>query len=351
MMSAKRPKESQEDLTERESGILEAVISNYIATASPVGSRTLARSLGLGLSPATIRNTMSDLEEKGYLYQPHPSAGRIPTDKAYRIHVDNVTRRHRSTPKSVLRALKLIPGDPVVEKVLRRATDALSVITHELGFGIVPLVDEGVLEGVDLIRVSSDRIMLVLAIQRGLVKTIFIELDSYVDDARLEKLSFMLKERLAGLTLSEIRRTARFRLQDAVEDKTDPLNIFVQTADTIFELEESDSELVFGETSRLAGQPEFNDQGNLRSLITLTDRKHLLLELMKHRASKDGLHITIGAENKLSELAAFTLVTDTYRIGKMRGTIGVIGPTRMSYSRIISVVEYTSRLLSEILDQ
>ncbi len=340
-----------DDLSEREHGILAAVISNYIFTARPVGSRTLSRSSNLGLSPATIRNSMSDLEEKGYLHQSFPSAGRVPTDKAYRLHVDNLTRHQHTAPRSVVEALKKIQEDPVVEKMLHRATEALSIITFELGFGMGPFVDEGILEGVDLVRLSSERIMLVLTIGRGIVKTIFVELESPVNDTRLEKLAARLTERLIGLTLREIRRTGPIRLKDAVEDEKDPLNIFVQSADTLFEFGEDDRELVLGETSKLASQPEFSDQNNLRSLISLTDQKHLLIELMKKRVSRDGLHITIGSENELSELANFTLVTDTYRMGKMRGIIGVIGPTRMSYKRVISVVEYTSRLLSQMLDK
>ncbi len=340
-----------DDLSGREHGILEAVISSYISTARPVGSRTLSRNSNLGLSPASIRNTMSDLEEKGYLHQPFPSAGRVPTDKAYRLYVDNITRCQHSTPRFAVKALKRLQEDPVVEKMLHRAAEALSIITFELGIGMGPSVDEGILEGVDLIRLSSERIMLVLTIGQGMVKTIFVELESPVDDTRLEKLAARLRERLIGLTLHEIRRTAPERLKDVVEDEKDPLNIFVQSADILFELGEGGRELVLGETSKLASQPEFSDQSNLRSLISLTDQKHLLIELMKKRASRDGLYITIGSENELSELANFTLVTDTYRMGKMRGIIGVIGPTRMSYRRVISVVEYTSRLLSQMLDK
>ena len=340
-----------DELSEREHGILEAVISSYISTARPVGSRTLSRSSSLDLSPATIRNTMSDLEEKGYLHQPFPSAGRVPTDKAYRLHVENVIRLQHNAPRSAVQALKRIQEDPVVERVLHRAAEALSVITFELGFGMGPFVEEGVLEGVDLIRLSTDRIMLVLTIGQGMVKTIFVELESPLTDKSLEKLAARLRERLTGLTLHEIRRTAPQRLKDAVEDEKDPLNIFVQSAESLFELGEGDRELVLGETSKLASQPEFSDQGNLRSLISLTDRKLLLIDLMKERASREGIHITIGSENELSELSNFTLVTDTYRMGKMRGIIGVIGPTRMSYKRVISVVEYTSRLLSQMLDK
>ena len=337
-----------EPLTERELSILLAVIKNYISAVTPVGSRVLARSSGLGLSAATIRNTMSDLEEKGFLYQPHTSAGRVPTDKAYRLYVDSMIRL-QETPPPVVRIMQLVQEDPVLDKMLQRAAEALSVITKELGVGIAPVVGDGVLEHVDLIRISSERVMLVLTIQHGLVKTIFVELDSRVDGAQLDWLASRLSERLCGRTLSEIRRSAGMRLKQAVQKADDPLNIFVQSAETLFELEESYSGLVLGETSSLANQPEFKHEKNLRSLIKLTDRKDHLLEIMQHRAGAEGLRITIGSENEISELSNFTLITDTYRIGKMRGIIGVIGPTRMSYSRVISVVQYTSRLLSDIL--
>jgi len=337
-----------EPLTERERNILLEIIKSYISNVTPVGSRTLARSSGLGLSAATIRNTMSDLEEKGFLQHPHTSAGRVPTDKAYRLYVDRMISL-RETPPSVVRIMQLIQENPVLDKVLWRAAEALGVITKELGVGIAPVVGKGVLEHVDLIRISSERIMLVLTIQHGLVKTIFIELDSRVDGAQLDWLASRLNERLCGLTLSEIRRSAGVRLKGAVEADDDPLNIFVQSTDTLFDLEESSSDLILGETSNLASQPEFKHESNLRSLIELTDRKNDLLEIMRRRAGEEGLTITIGSENEISELSKFTLITDTYRIGKMRGIIGVIGPTRMSYSRVISVVEYTSRLLSEVL--
>ncbi|HLA40864.1 MAG TPA: heat-inducible transcriptional repressor HrcA [Candidatus Glassbacteria bacterium] len=339
------------ELNQREFDILEAVIGSFIATARPVGSRALSRSVRLGLSPASIRNTMSDLEEKGYLYQPFQSAGRVPTDKAYRLHVNNIDRYRRNAPRSAVRVLEGLGLDQDVDRVLRRAAEALSVVTQELGVGLEPVVDEGVLEGVDLIRLSSERVMLVLNIGRGLVKTIFVELDRSVDGLRLDRLAILLREKLVGLTLREIRRTGRDRLKEAVEGEADPLNVFVQSADTMFELNIGDRQLVLGETSKLATQPEFSSEGPLRSLISLTDKKLQLVELMKRRAGGEGLSISIGSENEMNELSNFTIVTDTYRMGKMRGIIGVIGPTRMSYSRVISIVEYTSRMLSQILEE
>jgi len=348
----KAPVAQRADLTQREFSILEAVISSYVTTAKPVGSRTLSKLPGQTLSPASIRNTMSDLEEKGYLVQPFQSAGRVPTDKAYRLHVDNILLyRRNTTPRSAMKALERIAEDPAVQRMLHRAADALSVVTRELGVGLEPVVDEGVLEGVDLIRLSSERVMLVLNIGRGLAKTIFVELDSRADSPGLDHLAARLRERLVGLTLREIKRTAGHRLREAVQDENDPLNVFVQSADNLFELEGGDRQLVLGETGRLADQPEFREGSGLRTLIDLTDRKMLLLENMKRRAGQDGLSISIGSENGVSELAGFTVVTDTYNMGGMRGIIGVIGPTRMSYSRIISVVEYSSRLLSQVLDR
>ncbi|MBW7997828.1 MAG: heat-inducible transcription repressor HrcA [Candidatus Glassbacteria bacterium] len=347
----KPPVVRRADLTDREFTILEAVISSFIATARPVGSRTLSKLPGMDLSPASIRNTMSDLEEKGYLAQPFQSAGRVPTDKAYRLHVDNILLYCRNAPPSAVRALEGIVEDPAVQRMLHRAADALSVLTHELGVGLEPVVDEGVLEGMELIRLSSERVMMVLNIGSSLVKTIFVELDSRADGITLDHLAARLRERLVGLTFREIRRTARRRLRDAVEDENDPMNVFVQSADNLFEFEGGDRQLVLGESGRLADQPEFRDEGRLRTLIDLTDRKKLLLEMMKRRAGNEGISISIGSENDVSELAGFTIVTDTYKMGGMRGIIGVIGPTRMSYSRIISVVEYSSRLLSQVLDR
>lgn len=346
----KPPVARRADLTEREFSILEAIISSFITTARPVGSRALSKLRDLKLSPASIRNTMSDLEEKGYLAQPFQSAGRVPTDKAYRLHVDNILLYRRNAPRSAMRALDGIVEDPAVQRMLHRAADALSVLTHELGVGMEPVVDAGVLEGVDLIRLSSERVMLVLNIGRGLVKTIYVELDSRAGGLTLENLAARLRERLVGLTLREIRRTGRDRLREAVHGDGDPMNVFVQSADNMFDLEGEDIQLVLGETGRLADQPEFREEGRLRSLIDLTDRKMLLLETMKRRVGEDSLSISIGAEHGISELSGFTIVTDTYRMGDMRGIIGVIGPTRMSYSRIISVVEYSSRLLSQVLD-
>jgi len=347
----KPPVARRADLTGREFSILEAVITSFIATARPVGSRMLSKQPSLNLSPASIRNTMSDLEEKGYLIQPFQSAGRVPTDKAYRLHVDNILLYRRNAPRSAVLALEGIADDPAVQRMLHRAADALSVLTHELGVGMEPVIDTGVLEAVDLIRLSSERVMLVLNIGRGLVKTIYVELDSRTDGLALDSLAARLRERLVGLTLQEIKRTARDRLRETVRDDGDPMNVFVQSADNLFELEGGDRQLVLGETGRLADQPEFREEGRLRSLIDLTDRKLLLLEMMKRRAGNDGLSISIGSENSVSELSGFTIVTDTYRMGEMRGIIGVIGPTRMGYSRIISVVEYSSRLLSQVLDR
>ena len=337
-----------ETLTDRERSILEAVIRNYVHDASPVGSRTLSRHSGLNLSAASIRNTMSDLEEKGYLQQPHTSAGRVPTDKAYRLYVDRMMHK-LELPSSLMS--DFIPGrseDAQLENLLQHTARALGVLTRELGLGIVPLVSDGILEKIDLIEVSSNRMLVVLTIQHGMIKTIFVEVEAAPDRDTMDRIASRLNERLSGLTFSEVRATAEDRLADVLEGDDDPLNIFIQSADRVFDMNSS-GELYMSETSSLASQPEFKHESSLRSLLELTDRRGDILELMRGRAGQEGLKISIGSENEMSELSNFTVITDTYRVGKMRGIIGVIGPTRMSYDKVVSVVEYTSRLLSGML--
>ena len=164
------------DLSERERRVLEAVIQSYVETAEPAGSRTISRRFGLGVSPATIRNTMSDLEEKGYLYHPHTSAGRVPTDIAYRLYVDSLTRVAplASSDRDALAEQLIAGGRSTIEAILRRAAQTLSVLTQELGMAVGPRLDQTVLSRLELVRLSSERLVLVLTLQGGAARTIFV---------------------------------------------------------------------------------------------------------------------------------------------------------------------------------
>lgn len=346
---------SGSDLSDRERRILEAVIRTYVETAEPAGSRTVARRSDLGVSPATVRNTMSDLEEKGYLFHPHTSAGRIPTDLAYRYFVDQLmdpvplTRPERERLQA---ELDLAGGASAVERLVQRAARALSVLSQELGVAALPRLDSAVLEKLELIQVSSSKLLLVTSIRSGVVRTIFVDLRTEVPADALSTLTVVLNERLAGLTLQEIRDTLPARLRDVQVQEggtTELLNIFMQSGAEFLDWTRGEREIRLGQASILATQPEFTSGERLKDLMELTEQPDLLAGVLGRRDHADGLTVTIGGEHQDRELAGFTLVTAEYRVGGLSGVIGVIGPTRMPYEKVITLVDYTSSLVNEIL--
>jgi len=344
---------SLSELSERERRVLEAVIRSYVETAEPAGSRSLTRRFGLGVSPATIRNTMADLEEKGYLSHPHTSAGRVPTDKAYRTYVDSLM--HVPELASADRELLvggIVPGGSAIEAILRRTAQSLGVLTQELGIALGPRLDAIVLQRLELVRMSGEKLLLVLTLQGGTVRTVFIEVRGEIADNVLVEVQMVLNERLAGMSLSDIRHSLGVRLRDAQTSAEggDLLNIFVQERNTLFDLPSSGEEsVVLGQASVLADKPEFATGEAMRKLIDLTDHGTQLATLLRARSSVGGMSITIGAEHDNALLGGLTVVTAEYRVGALNGVIGVIGPTRMPYEKVIAVVRHASQLVAEVL--
>jgi heat-inducible transcriptional repressor len=345
-----------QELNERERRVLEAVIQCYVETAEPAGSRTLTRRFGLGVSPATIRNTMSDLEEKGYLFHPHTSAGRIPTDKAYRLYVDALLRGAPviAQPEQERLAEEIARGGSAILTILQRAAQSLGVLTQELGVALGPRLEQAVLQRLELVRVSAERMLMVLTIGGGAMRTIFVEVHGEIADSALAEVTVVLNERLAGLKLSEIRSSLANRLRDSSggPGSHELLNIFVQEGDALFDLAlpVNEENIVIGQTSHLAEQPEFATGERMRRLIELTETRERLAELLRQRSVSPGISITIGNENDDPRLENFTIVTSEYRAGAFAGVIGVIGPTRMPYDKVIALVAHTSQLVSDLLD-
>ncbi len=338
-----------ESLTDRERRVLEAVVEIYIATAEPTGSQTVARRSALGISPASIRSSMSDLEAKGYLYHPHTSAGRIPTDRAYRIYVDALMRR---LPPD-LRARETLEVElgaaAASEQLVGRAAQVLGILTQELGVAVAPSLDEIVLDRIDLVAVSTDRLLLVLNLRSGAVRTIYVRVPGSIPRGQADAVQRILNERLAGHTLREIRATVAERLRDVGRrpDVAELLDIILAEGDGLFDLEESEP-VMLGSASMLVDQPEFSSSERMRNLLTLTERRDVLREALAQRRH-DGITITIGDEHGEPGLSGFTLVTATYRRGGATGVIGVLGPTRMPYEKIIGLVEHTGRLVEDFL--
>ncbi|HEX5386082.1 MAG TPA: heat-inducible transcriptional repressor HrcA [Gemmatimonadales bacterium] len=342
-----------EQLTERERRVLEAVVQTYIETAEPAGSQTIARRFGLGVSPATIRGTMSDLEDKGYLFHPHTSAGRVPTDRAYRVYVDGLMRLAPPSDeeRATIRQEMAQRARSTLEEILRRAAQVLGVLTQELGVAVAPAFDYIVLDRLELVAVSSERLLLVFNLQGGIVRTIFVQVPASLPAASIQRVTQILNDRLAGLTLREVRDSLIERLRDA---DTPPggrelLNIFIAERDGIFDLNANGERVLLGSAQMLAEQPEFASNSGMRGLLELTERHDLLRRALEGRRNA-GLSITIGGENVDARLSGFTLVTSSYDAGGLRGVIGVMGPTRMPYDKIIGLVEHTSRLLEGLLE-
>ena len=343
-------------LGDRERQVLEAVVRTYVATAEPAGSRTVAKRFDLGVSAATIRSTMSDLEEKGYLFRPHTSAGGVPTDLAYRFFVDEMIQPRDVTSAEMATLMQELDRSEswAVERLVRQATRALSVLSSELGLAVAPRLEDAVLEKLDLIRLSQEKVLLVATIQKDFVRTVYIDLTSDVPQDAIVRLIVVLNERLSGLTLREIRRTLPDRLSDGAGSgdaaAEELLNIFIQSGAELFEPQPLDlAPIHIGQTSVLAAQPEFTTGERLKGLLELTEQRDFLAGVLGERDHGTGLKITIGSEHDSEELSDFTLVTSEYRMGGLKGVIGVIGPTRMRYEKVIAIVDYTSRLVSQML--
>lgn len=340
-------------LSERELRVLEAVIQTYVETAEPAGSQTVARRFGLGVSSATIRAVMAELEEKGLLFHPHTSAGRVPTDRGYRLFVDGLMRVTAPSERDRETLVAELQGTPnAVEEVLRRTAKVLGVLTQELGVAVAPVLDDVVLERMELVPVAADRLLLVFTLRSGVVRTIFVQLpDAPIARPVLDEVSRVLNQRLAGLTLREIRASLPARLRDAAPDPEarELLNIFIAEGEAMFPTRWSeDADVLLGSAQLLAGQPEFTDSARMKGLLELTERRDLLRAALAER-HVPGLTISIGSEHGDPRLADFTLVTGSYRAGDCAGVIGVMGPTRMPYEKVVAIVDHASRLVEGLL--
>lgn len=354
-------------LSEREQQILRFVIRSFIETAGPIGSGTLARAYPeIGLSSASIRNTMSALEEQGYLNQPHTSAGRMPTERGYRAFVDDLMERpelsaaERQSVEAVL--LRRISD---VEELLRESSRLLGRLTNLLGVVLSPRLSTSVLERIDLVPLAADRLMFVLDVRGGLVKTLVLESrDAAADLHRhdLGRVVSILNERLGGLTLAEIRRTFPERVDDLRdEDPAGVVRLMRDEAALLFS-EPAEGRLRHGGTHNLMAQPEFQEADDLRALIEMVEDERRVVRLLEEIAPRseppaeadleDAVRalVSIGSEHRegagRAGVGRYSIVTSRFRRGSVVGTVGVLGPMRMNYGRVMALVESAARLMS-----
>ncbi len=336
-----------EQLSEREKQVLYNLITHYIQSADPVGSRVIANRFKMGLSSATIRNTLQDLEELGLVEQPHTSAGRVPTDLGYRVYVDFLLKPDRLSPKEkeIIRDAVLKEGRGV-DAILGQTSRVLSEITRELGVTIAPRFDAGVLKRLELIPISDERIMVIVVVKSGLARSVIIEVQAAIPESSLRDIESVLNERLAGLTLGEIRNTIGERLSD-IEDQGRLVKLLLDSDSKIWSDLDPDGIHVAG-ADQLLKQPEFSDLKKISELLRVLENGSLLGEFLQE-AHDAGLVIIIGGESKYADIINCSLVASSYQVGKISGAIGIIGPTRMPYSKLVSVVQYTAKTITEVL--
>ena len=335
-------------LDDRKWMILQAIIDDYIMTAVPVGSRTLSRKSGMSVSPATIRNEMSDLEDLGYLAQPHTSAGRIPSAKAYRFYVDQLSKANPLSAEENERIKSHLRNRSAqMEQVISRAAQALSEMTQYTAIVAAPRINDMQIVRVQMVPISPTSALLVVVTDSGLVKDSVIRIPEGMMPDHLYNISQMLTAQLHGLTLQQMRS----KFSEIFKDLKAHRRLLAGVLDAL-ETRLQDDE--GGELMTVGGMnilhlPEYADIEKARSFLSILEEKEKLYPILR-RAGGMEFSIRIGPENDLPELSECSLVTATYKIqNDVTGTIGIIGPTRMNYGRVISVLDCISKAMSDIL--
>lgn len=342
-----------EVLTDREKEILKYVVENFIKSASPIGSRSISKQTDLNLSSATIRNVMSDLEEMELLDTPHTSAGRIPTDKGYRYFVNMLMEREKINLEEEynLKSFfdeknlnRIESNDLYIEtsRIIGKITNLLCVVSQ-------PNISKGVFDKIELVSISSKRILVVLNIKSGLVRTVIMEIDTEITKSKLEHLSSFLNERLHGLTLKQIRESISERVSDYNLHEPELMQVFMNSMNKLYNDEENGNRIYIGGTGDIILQPEFENPKNFKDIIQLAEDKELVIHILQNSSKFDNeVFISIGSENNDEKLKNYSVVTTSYNMGDVKGKIGVIGPKRMNYARMISLLQYTSGLINQI---
>lgn len=336
-------------LNERKIMVLHAIVDDYIRSAEPVGSRTIARRYNLGVSPATIRNEMADLEETGYIIQPHISAGRIPSDKGYRFYVD-VLMEPSVIPEEQRSAIqrRMVARKHETELLVQEVSRLLSVLTNYVAVVLAPQINLCMIDRVQLLALDEYRILVILVLHPGLVQNRIIRMPAKYDPAALSRISQQLTSRLQGVTYRDLRATLIKEIQGDYGDLgTSLLEVIAD------ELADSKQEKVFlSGTISIFEQPEFRDLEKAKGLLSLLEQKETLSNLISNLSRYSGVQVTIGQENPIDEIHECSVVTSTYSIGsEVIGAIGVIGPTRMEYANVYSVVELLANSISEVLSE
>lgn len=337
-----------QELSEREKNILRYVIQQFILTALPVGSRNITKRYDIGISPATVRNIMSDLEDSGFIDHPHTSAGRVPTDKGYRFYVDSLMElQHLHSSEIGMINKSLESNMSETDELLKLSSTLLSSITHQIALVTYPSLDSGTLEKIQIIQLSSTRILVVITIKSGLVKTITLEMNSDLKNSHVESVQQLLNERLSGLSFKEIRDTFKERFQD--ENEKPIIRLFIDSVDKIFKDNKQNNKILITGAKNVIKQPEFESPDKFQSVIELIEDQDIIVHILDKNTENDQVFISIGKENDSQKLNEYSFISKKYTLGDVSGTLGIVGPKRMEYSKIVAIVDYMAKMITDIL--
>ena len=339
------------DLDERNKRVLQAVIDSYISTGAPVGSNVLCKRYDFGLSSATLRNIMAELEEKGFLSHPHTSAGRIPTDQGYRYYIDGLISTSNDVEEidGQIRQAPALHGSDVKE-LMAEASQFLATLSRCAGVVIAPNEPEGQYRHIEFVRLRGKDVLIIFVTTTGTVQNKLIELDERISQHELNYFSSYLDEELEQRSLPEVRRRLVEQMQEHKQVFT---GLMEETYRASQEVQGRDGENVFiGGASQMLESPEFANVEKMRALFKAFEDKYKLLKLLDRSVTAEGIKVFIGSENPYFEVQGCSMVVSNYRAGaNVVGTLGVIGPSRMQYKQVIQVVDYTAKLLSRLLGE
>lgn len=348
------PTTDELNLDERSQEILQWAVSSYIVTGKPVGSRKIARQSRESLSPATVRNIMADLEEMGCLRQPHPSAGRVPTDKGYRIYVDYLLEKKDITPRERELIDSTLHVEDTPSHLMHRTSRLLSLVSKQVGIVVSPPISRVALQYIQFMQLSERRILVILVSRAGLVQNRVIHPAEEHSQTELDQAARYILDHFQNKSLIEIRTLIMQMIQEerAIYDRF-MRRVLLLSAQTFSETEdEVQSDVYLEGASNLIKMPEFSDIGKMTALFEAIEHKSRLASLITEciRGDSEEVRITIGAENALPGIEDCTLITSRYSVDEnTHGTLGILGPTRMEYGRAISLVEYVARLFGRVL--
>ncbi|MBD5466286.1 MAG: heat-inducible transcription repressor HrcA [Lachnospiraceae bacterium] len=335
-------------LDERKLKILQAVIRNYLETGEPVGSRTISKYTDLNLSSATIRNEMADLEELGYILQPHTSAGRIPSDKGYRLYVDELMQKEREVDEM---KVMLLEKEEKMEQLLKQVAKVLAVNTNYATMISAPSYQGNKLKFIQLSRVDVNQILAVVVVEGNIIKNNILNLEAPLDDETILKLNILLNTHLSGLTLEEINlgMIAQLKQQAGIHSK-----IVGDVMDAVAEAirEEEDLQIYTSGANNIFKYPELSNGEKASEIISTFEEKQLLTSLVQdtlEKSQEKGIQVYIGAETPVQSMKDCSVVTATYELEEgMKGTIGIIGPKRMDYEKVVGTLQNLMKQLDSI---